>query len=81
MANLERSQPIQRLPGLSATANVVPAPQKKSAPISPGLDEARIIREPTRSSATGFILQGVKGAEQEDPGLQTGDESGAALLI
>ncbi|MDK2863681.1 MAG: hypothetical protein PWQ46_1391 [Methanomicrobiaceae archaeon] len=28
-----------------------------------------------------FILQGVKGAEQEDPGLQTGDESGAALLI
>jgi len=28
-----------------------------------------------------IILQGVKGAEQEDPGLQTGDESGAALLI
>jgi hypothetical protein len=28
-----------------------------------------------------FILQGVKGAEQEDPGLQTGDESGAALPV
>jgi len=28
-----------------------------------------------------FISEALAGAEQEDPGLQTGDESGAALLI
>jgi hypothetical protein len=35
MAYFDKSTPIQRLPSFSATANVVPEPQKKSATISP----------------------------------------------
>jgi len=71
MANLDKSEPIQHLPSFSATAKVVSAPQKKSATMSPGLGEARIMRwsnssgfcvsKPTRSSATGFIIDIIAG--------------------
>ena len=44
MAYLDKSQPIQRLPNFSATAKVVSEPQKKSATMSPELEEARMIR-------------------------------------
>jgi len=40
---LDKSHPIHLLPNFSATANVVPEPQKKSATISPGLEDARMI--------------------------------------
>ena len=44
MANLDKSHIIHRRPNFSATAPVVPEPQKKSATMSPGLEEARMIR-------------------------------------
>jgi len=34
MANLDKSEPIHRLPSFSATVKVVPEPQKKSAMFS-----------------------------------------------
>jgi hypothetical protein len=62
--NLPKSVVIHFLPSFSATAAVVPEPQKKSAIKSPSLDEAfRILSNkasgfwvayPTFSSATGF---------------------------
>lgn len=53
IANLERSEPTHRRPSFSATARVVPEPQKKSATISPGLEEALII---LCSSFSGFCV-------------------------
>jgi len=44
MANLDKSEPIHLLPNFSATAKVVPEPQKKSATMSPGLEEASMMR-------------------------------------
>src|SRR5712691_6839893 len=43
IAKRPRSQPIHRRPSFSATARVVPEPQKKSATKSPGLDDAVMI--------------------------------------
>jgi len=43
IACFAKSEPIHRLPSFSATANVVPEPQKKSATMSVSLEDARII--------------------------------------
>ena len=51
MPNLPRSEPIHFLSSFSATARVVPEPQKKSAIRSPSLLVALMIRS---SNASGF---------------------------
>src|SRR6266704_494105 len=51
MAKRPKSQAIQRLPSFSATAAVVPLPQKQSRTRSPSLDEALIMRS---KRASGF---------------------------
>src|SRR5262245_42313276 len=43
-AKRPKSQPIQRRPSFSATARVVPEPQKKSATKSPSFEEALMMR-------------------------------------
>ena len=51
MAVLDKSEVIQRLPSFSATAAVVPEPQKKSTTREPSLEEALIMRS---RRASGF---------------------------
>ena len=67
MENFPKSEPIHFLPNFSATAKVVPDPQKKSATRSPSLEDALI-------RAREMIVEGVDiidvGGESTRPGAE-----------